>query len=60
MLMYFFMSKEEIVFWLRQCNKCGVPKGTKKFPKQGFSNAQFDKGCTRQDFAIGNTTNLLV
>jgi hypothetical protein len=50
MFVYSFMNKEEIVVWLRQCNKSRVPKGTKKFPKQGFSNAQFDKGFTRQDF----------
>jgi hypothetical protein len=50
MLVYSFMNKEEKVVELRQWNEFGVPKGTKKFPKQGFSNVQSDKGCTRQDF----------
>jgi hypothetical protein len=50
MLMYSFMNKEEKVVWLRQWNKSRMPKGTKNFPKQGFLNAPFDKGCTRQDF----------
>ncbi len=48
--MYSFMNKEEKVVWLRQWNKSRMPKGTKNFPKQGFLNAPFDKGCTRQDF----------
>jgi hypothetical protein len=50
MLVYSFVSKEEKVVWLKQWNEYGVRRGPKKFPKQGFSNVQFNKGCIRQDF----------
>jgi hypothetical protein len=44
------MSKEQKVVWLRQWNEFRVLKGAKKFPKQGFSNIQFDKWLHKATF----------
>jgi hypothetical protein len=43
MLVYYSVSKEHKVSWLKQWNEFRVMKEAKKFPKHGFSNIQFDK-----------------
>jgi hypothetical protein len=50
MLMYFSMSEEKKVSWLRQWNEFGILREAKNFPKLGFSNVQFDKWLHKATF----------
>jgi len=50
MFKYSFVIKEHKVAWLKQWNEFGVMREAKKFPKQGFSDVQFDKQLHKAPF----------